>query len=57
MTIKAIPALKRYFEADPHGRKVTMDELKALSHSERQELAALAAVELGEEFEPTAQAA
>jgi hypothetical protein len=53
MSIKAISAIKRYFEADPNGRKVTMDELKACSLDERQELGRLAAEALGEEFQET----
>ena len=40
-------AIKAYFEAAPHGRKVTLDELKALSEGDRVELASLAAAELG----------
>ena len=40
-------AIKTFFEADG-GRKVSMDELKALSTDERNELATLAASELGE---------
>lgn len=46
--MKTVVALKTYFETDPHGRKLTMEELKALGKEERAELAALAAVELGE---------
>lgn len=49
--MKAIPAIKRFFEAEPNGRKVTMDELKNLGHEDRQELGALACEALGEEFE------
>ena len=40
-------AIKAYFEASPHGRKVTLDELKALPDADRIELASLAAAELG----------
>ena len=50
--MKAIPAIKKFFEADD-GAKVTMDELKALDKQERAELGRLACVELGEEFEET----
>jgi hypothetical protein len=49
--MKSITAIKTYFEADPHGRKVTMDELKGLDAAERQELGRLACAELGEPFE------
>jgi hypothetical protein len=33
-----IKAIKTFFEADPNGRKVTMEEMKALSPDERAEL-------------------
>jgi hypothetical protein len=49
--MKSITAIKTYFESDPHGRKVTMDELKGLTPPERAELGRLACVELGEPFE------
>lgn len=52
--MKPIAAIKRYFEADPNGRPVSMDELKALSKEERQELGRWACAELGEEFEEAA---
>ena len=39
--------IKAYFEAVPHGRKVTFEELQALSDGDRIELASLAAAELG----------
>jgi hypothetical protein len=52
--MKAIPALKKYFESEPHGRKLTMDELKEMDKAERRELGQLACVELGEEFEEAA---
>jgi hypothetical protein len=48
MALKKVEAIKRYFESDPHGRKVTMDELKALSTEERQELAEMAATAMGD---------
>ena len=41
-----IEAIKTFFESKG-GRKVEMAELKALSQAEREELATLAAVELG----------
>lgn len=41
-----IEAIKTFFEANG-GRKVTMDELKALSRAERDELGSLAAAEMG----------
>ena len=46
-----IKAIKVYFEADG-GRRVSLNELKALSSKERTELAELAAKELGVELEP-----
>lgn len=52
--MKAVQAMKTFFEAEPHGRKVTMDELKALDRVERQELGRLAAEALGVEFEEAA---
>lgn len=48
--MKTVEALKAFFESDPHGRKVTMDELKALTKEERAELAQMAADELGVEL-------
>ncbi len=51
--MKAIKAIKTYFEAGQHGRKVGMDEMKALSAEERQELGRLACAEIGETFEPS----
>jgi hypothetical protein len=50
MALKKIEAIKTYFEADPHGRKVTMDEMKALTSDERQELAEMCAAALGDEL-------
>lgn len=49
--MKALTAIKRYFEQEPHGRKVPMDELKSLSNEDRQELGAFAAKELGVELD------
>lgn len=49
--MKAIPAIKKFMEREPNGRKVSMDELKELSKEDRTELGKLACVELGEEFE------
>jgi hypothetical protein len=49
--VKTVQALKAYFEAEPHGRKIDMTELKALSKEDRHELAALACIELGEKYE------
>lgn len=43
-------AIKTFFEADG-GRRVGMDELKALSEKDRQELGELAAKELGVELD------
>ena len=50
--MKTIEAIKVFFEKG-NGRKVTMEELKALSAAERAELAQLAAKELGVELEPS----
>jgi hypothetical protein len=41
--MKTVECLKAYFEAEPNGRRLTMDELKALSKEDRHELAAMAA--------------
>lgn len=43
-------AIKIYFEKDPFGRRVTMDELKALSKEDRRHLAELCAKELGKKL-------
>ncbi len=51
--MKAIAAIKAYFEADPHGREVSMSELKDLSKDERQELGEMCCEALGVEFEAT----
>ena len=52
--MQAIKAIKTYFEAGPHGRRVSMDEMKALTPEERRELGAMACAELGEPFESSA---
>jgi hypothetical protein len=53
-----IVAIKHYFEADPHGRKVTLDELKELSKVERRELGQMACDALGQPYdEPLDRAA
>ena len=44
-----IEAIKTFFESNG-GRKIQMAELKALSQAEREELATLAAKELGVEI-------
>lgn len=49
--MKAVAAIKAYFEAEPHGRKISMDELRDLSKPERQELGEMCCEELGVEFE------
>lgn len=46
----AAAAIKTYFESEPHGRKVTMAEMKALSKEERTELGRLCAKALGVEL-------
>lgn len=48
--MKTVECLKAYFESEPHGRKLTMDELRALSKEERAELASMAADALGVEL-------
>ena len=42
-----IPIIREFFENPPHGRKVTMAEMKALTMQERAELGDLAAAEMG----------
>ena len=42
-------AIKKYFESEPNGRKLTLEELKALSKEERAELSRLAEVEVNPE--------
>ncbi|GAH36202.1 unnamed protein product [marine sediment metagenome] len=37
----ALTLIKRFFEKGEHGRKVTLDELKALSKEDREELVEL----------------
>ena len=49
MAVTATQAIKKFFEADG-GRRLSMEELKALTHEERQELGELSAKALGEEF-------
>ena len=44
--ITGIAALKMYFEKGLNGRKVTLEELKALSKEDRAELSRLAEVEV-----------
>lgn len=46
MEISAVAAIKKYMELNGD-RSVTMEEMKALSKEERDELGALAAKELG----------
>jgi hypothetical protein len=49
----SMKAIKVYFgDTPPHNRKVGIDELKALSPSEREELGKMACAALGEEWEP-----
>jgi hypothetical protein len=47
-TMNNVGAIKRYFEAEPFGRKVTMEEMKALSFESREELGRLAKAELAD---------
>ena len=51
--MKAVAAIKRFFEAEPYGRQVTMGEFQDLAKEDRQELGRFACVELGVEFEAT----
>ena len=46
MIVSNVQAIKEFFESGG-GRKVTMDEMKALSNIERKELGSLAAAALG----------
>ena len=50
-TIKPVQSnvalIKQFFEAEPNGRKVTMEELKKLSGAEREELGTLCKIALG----------
>jgi hypothetical protein len=47
MSVGSLGVIKQYFEADPNGRKVTMDEMKALTREDREELAPLCAEAMG----------
>lgn len=49
--MKTVQALKAYFESQPHGRRLGMEELKGLSKEDRHELAALACKEMDVEYE------
>lgn len=49
-TMKAMTAIKKYFEMSA---QEAASETKRMSHEDRQELGALACVELGETFEPS----
>ena len=51
--MKALAAIRKYFKEEPNAQTVPVDELKALSLEDRDELGALACEELGTEFEPT----
>jgi hypothetical protein len=55
MAMSSLKAIRTYFEEGQHGRKVGMDEIKALSPEERAELGQLACVEIGEEWQPPAK--
>jgi hypothetical protein len=48
--MKSVEAIKKFFEAGSE-KRITLAELKALNVDERAELAKLACVELGTEFE------
>ena len=45
-----VQAIKRFFEAQPYGRKVEMLEMKALTIEDRSELGTLAAEAMGVEI-------
>lgn len=47
--MKAIAAIKKFFDNPP----LTMEEIKAIPHDDRQELGKLICDEIGEDFEPT----
>lgn len=47
--LTTIQAIKRFFEAQPHGRTVTMDEFKALTKDERTALGMACGAALGVE--------
>lgn len=49
--ISMVAAIKRYFEADG-GRPVKMDEMKALTAGDREELGKACAAALGCELQP-----
>ena len=49
--MKTVQAIKAYFEEGPQGRKVTMEELRALDKKERRELAEGACEAMGVELE------
>lgn len=42
-----VTAIKKFFESQPHGRQVTMQEMKDLSHEERNVLGDACRKELG----------
>lgn len=46
-----LKAIRTFFESGENGRKLTMDELKALTPDDKKELGELAAAELGVELE------
>ena len=49
--VYGIKAIKKYFEKGPNGKKLTLEELKALSKEDRAELSRLAEVEVNSEPE------
>lgn len=44
--------IREYFGNPPHGRKVTLEEMKAFSSEERLEIAKLIAVDVGMTLQP-----
>lgn len=52
--IRGLTAIRQYFgEVEPHARRVSVSELKALSKADREELGALSAEALGMELDTT----
>jgi len=44
--------IREYFGQEPHGRKVTLEEMKAFSSEERLEIAKLIAADVGMTLQP-----
>ena len=52
MAIGNLAVIKKYFEAQPHGRKVTMGEMKALTLEDKKEMAPECGKALGLSYGP-----